>query len=103
MPTPASSGRSTACGPTSGPTTAAARALRETRDVGGTRDGAGLTVRGPAALDPVDDLHPLDADARIQRALDRVRPYLGSKAGGVEYLGVDDNGVVRLRLEGSCN
>ena len=33
------------------------------------------------------DLHPLDVDTRIQRALDRVRPYLGSHAGGVEYLG----------------
>jgi Fe-S cluster biogenesis protein NfuA/nitrite reductase/ring-hydroxylating ferredoxin subunit len=48
------------------------------------------------------DLHPLDVDARVQRALDRVRPYLGSHAGGVEYLGVVD-GVARLRLEGSCN
>jgi Fe-S cluster biogenesis protein NfuA/nitrite reductase/ring-hydroxylating ferredoxin subunit len=48
------------------------------------------------------DLHPLDVDARIQRALDRVRPYLGSHAGGVEYLGVFD-GVARLRLEGSCH
>jgi Fe-S cluster biogenesis protein NfuA len=48
------------------------------------------------------DLHPLDVDARIQRALDRVRPYLGSHAGGVEYLGVRD-GVARLRLEGSCH
>jgi Fe-S cluster biogenesis protein NfuA/nitrite reductase/ring-hydroxylating ferredoxin subunit len=47
-------------------------------------------------------LHPLDVDARIQRALDRVRPYLGSHAGGVEYLGVAD-GVARLRLEGSCH
>jgi Fe-S cluster biogenesis protein NfuA/nitrite reductase/ring-hydroxylating ferredoxin subunit len=48
------------------------------------------------------DLHPLDVDARIQRALDRVRPYLGSHAGGVQYLGVTD-GVARLRLEGSCH
>ena len=47
-------------------------------------------------------LHPLDVDARIQRALDQVRPYLGSHAGGVEYLGVTD-GVARLRLEGSCH
>ena len=51
----------------------------------------------------VHDLHPLDADTRIQRALDRVRPYLGSHSGGVDYLGVDgETGVVRLRLEGSC-
>lgn len=48
------------------------------------------------------DLHPLDLDTRIQRALDRVRPYLGSHAGGVEYLGVED-GIARLRLEGSCH
>jgi Fe-S cluster biogenesis protein NfuA len=47
-------------------------------------------------------LHPLDVDTRIQRALDQVRPYLGSHAGGVEYLGVTD-GVARLRLEGSCH
>src|SRR6202034_2917097 len=48
------------------------------------------------------DLHPLDVDARVQRALDRVRPYLGSHAGGVEYLGTAD-GVARLRLQGSCH
>jgi len=47
-------------------------------------------------------LHPLDVAVRIQRALDRVRPYLGSHAGGVEYLCVTD-GVARLKLEGSCN
>jgi Fe-S cluster biogenesis protein NfuA len=51
----------------------------------------------------VHDLHPLDTDTRIQRALDRVRPYLGSHAGGVEYLGVDEGGMVHLRLEGSCH
>jgi Fe-S cluster biogenesis protein NfuA len=49
------------------------------------------------------DLHPLDVDARIQKALDKVRPYLGSHAGGVEYLGVDEEGVAQLRLEGSCD
>ncbi len=48
------------------------------------------------------ELHPLDVDSRVQRALDRIRPYLGSHAGGVEYLGVTD-GVARLRLEGSCD
>jgi Fe-S cluster biogenesis protein NfuA len=47
-------------------------------------------------------LHPLDTDARIQRALDRVRPYLGSHAGGVSYVGVTD-GVALLRLEGNCD
>jgi Fe-S cluster biogenesis protein NfuA/nitrite reductase/ring-hydroxylating ferredoxin subunit len=49
------------------------------------------------------DLHPDDVQTRIQRALDRVRPYLGSHAGGIEFLGVDGAGVAHLRLEGSCN
>ena len=48
-------------------------------------------------------LHPVGVDERIERALDRVRPYLGSHAGGVAYLGVDDGGVAHLRLDGSCN
>ena len=51
----------------------------------------------------VHGLHPLDIDARVQQALDRVRPYLGSHAGGVEYLGVDEDGVAHLRLAGTCN
>jgi Fe-S cluster biogenesis protein NfuA len=55
-----------------------------------------------ASLLLLHDLHPLSVDERIQQALDRVRPYLGSHAGGVQYLGVKD-GVARLRLEGSCH
>jgi Fe-S cluster biogenesis protein NfuA/nitrite reductase/ring-hydroxylating ferredoxin subunit len=47
-------------------------------------------------------LHPLDLETRILRALDRVRPYLGSHGGDVTLLAVDE-GVVRLRLEGSCH
>jgi Fe-S cluster biogenesis protein NfuA len=49
------------------------------------------------------DLHPDDVDTRVQRALDQVRPYLGSHAGGVTLSQVDDAGVVHLRLEGSCD
>ena len=49
------------------------------------------------------DLHPDDVTVRVQHALDSVRPYLGSHAGGVTFTGVDDAGVVHLRLEGSCD
>jgi Fe-S cluster biogenesis protein NfuA/nitrite reductase/ring-hydroxylating ferredoxin subunit len=71
---------------------------------------AGAAVLDRLLADPLvesllllHDLHPLDVDARIQRALDQVRPYLGSHAGGVQYLGVTEDGVARLRLEGSCH
>lgn len=71
---------------------------------------AGATVRDRLLADPLvesllllHDLHPYDVDTRIQRALDRVRPYLGSHAGGVNCLGVSPDGVARLRLEGSCH
>ena len=47
-------------------------------------------------------LHPLDLEARVWQALEGVRPYLRSHGGNVELLGVND-GVVRLRLEGSCH
>jgi Fe-S cluster biogenesis protein NfuA len=76
--------------------------LREQGDAGGeilARLADDPQVEGLLLL---HDLHPLDTDARIQRALDRVRPYLGSHAGGVRYLGVTD-GVARLLLEGSCH
>jgi len=49
------------------------------------------------------DLHPATTYERVSAALERVRPYLGSHAGDVDLLGVDDDGVVRLRLAGSCN
>jgi Fe-S cluster biogenesis protein NfuA/nitrite reductase/ring-hydroxylating ferredoxin subunit len=47
------------------------------------------------------DLHPVPLEARVLGALDEVRPYLESHGGDVELLGVED-GVVRLRMEGSC-
>jgi Fe-S cluster biogenesis protein NfuA len=47
-------------------------------------------------------LHPVPLLERVQGALDGVRPYLDQHGGDVELLGVDD-GVVRLRLEGTCN
>jgi Fe-S cluster biogenesis protein NfuA len=49
------------------------------------------------------DLHPDDTTTRIQAALDRVRPFLGTHAGGIEFVGVDDDGVAHLRLQGSCD
>src|SRR5215813_5680265 len=55
-----------------------------------------------ASLLVLHGLHPLDVETRIMRALERVRPYLGSHGGDVKLLDVKE-GVVRLGLEGSCH
>jgi Fe-S cluster biogenesis protein NfuA/nitrite reductase/ring-hydroxylating ferredoxin subunit len=78
-------------------------ALHESGDVGAAVLEKLLADPLVESLLVLHDLHPLDIDTRIQRALDGVRPYLGSHAGGVEYLGVTDDGVAHLRLEGSCH
>jgi Fe-S cluster biogenesis protein NfuA len=56
-----------------------------------------------ASLLVLHGLHPKDTETRVVEALDEVRPYLGSHAGGVELVGIDPDGVVQLRLEGSCD
>jgi len=50
----------------------------------------------------IHGLHPVDLPGRVAGALDSVRPYLGSHGGDVELLGISEEGVVRLRLLGSC-
>jgi Fe-S cluster biogenesis protein NfuA/nitrite reductase/ring-hydroxylating ferredoxin subunit len=49
----------------------------------------------------IHDLYPVPIEERVTAALDSVRPYMESHGGNVELLGVED-GVARLRLEGSC-
>jgi Fe-S cluster biogenesis protein NfuA/nitrite reductase/ring-hydroxylating ferredoxin subunit len=48
------------------------------------------------------DLHPVPAETRVREALEGVRPYLESHGGDVELVAVED-GVARLRLQGSCS
>lgn len=56
-----------------------------------------------AGLLVVHDLHPLSTEERVRAALESVRPYLGSHAGDVELVGLEESGVVRLRLAGTCH
>jgi Fe-S cluster biogenesis protein NfuA/nitrite reductase/ring-hydroxylating ferredoxin subunit len=56
-----------------------------------------------AGLLLVHGLHPYDVTTRVAKALDDVRPYLGSHGGDVELVDVSEEGVVRLRLLGSCD
>jgi Fe-S cluster biogenesis protein NfuA len=71
-------------------------------------DEAGPKLLDKLVTDPlveslllVHDLHPLDTSTRVRRAVEDVLPQLGSHAGNVEYLGLDEAGVLRLRLEQS--
>jgi Fe-S cluster biogenesis protein NfuA len=74
-------------------------------------DGSGPRLMDKLVADPlveslllVHDLHPLDTSARVRRAVEEVLPQLGSHAGDVEYLGLDADGVLQLRLvQGGCS
>ena len=46
-------------------------------------------------------LHPDDLETRVLRGIEKVRPYLKSHGGDVELTSTLD-GIVRLRLHGSC-
>jgi Fe-S cluster biogenesis protein NfuA/nitrite reductase/ring-hydroxylating ferredoxin subunit len=54
-----------------------------------------------ASLMLIHGLYPVELEARVVEALDSVRPYMESHGGNVELLGLED-GVARIRLEGSC-
>jgi Fe-S cluster biogenesis protein NfuA/nitrite reductase/ring-hydroxylating ferredoxin subunit len=50
----------------------------------------------------IHGLHPESMETRVAEALDSVRPYLGSHGGDVELLDISPEGVVRLKLLGTC-
>jgi Fe-S cluster biogenesis protein NfuA/nitrite reductase/ring-hydroxylating ferredoxin subunit len=55
-----------------------------------------------SALLLIHDLHPVPLEERVAQALEQVRPYMESHGGDVELLAVED-GVARIRLQGSCS
>jgi Fe-S cluster biogenesis protein NfuA len=57
-----------------------------------------------AGLLALHGLHPEPLEERVQRALEKVRPQLGSHGGDVHLVSVDERtGDVRLRLDGTCD
>ena len=38
----------------------------------------------------------------VEQVLEQVRPSLAAHGGSVELVGVEDDGVVRVRLQGAC-
>ena len=55
-----------------------------------------------ASLLLIHDLYPVSLEERVLEALASVQPYMESHGGGVELLSLQD-GVARLRLQGSCD
>jgi Fe-S cluster biogenesis protein NfuA len=57
-----------------------------------------------AGLLALHGLHPEPLAERVERALEKVRPHLGSHGGDVHLVSVDElTGSVRLRLDGTCD
>jgi Fe-S cluster biogenesis protein NfuA/nitrite reductase/ring-hydroxylating ferredoxin subunit len=54
------------------------------------------------ALLAMYDLAPVDDGVLAEEALDSIRPYVESHGGQVDLVGVED-GVVTVRMSGSCN
>jgi Fe-S cluster biogenesis protein NfuA len=41
-------------------------------------------------------------DDKVKKAIDEVRPQLQADGGDIEYMGFDD-GIVKVKLKGSCS
>lgn len=41
-------------------------------------------------------------EEKVREALDKVRPFLQADGGDVEFVGVDEDGTVRVKLTGAC-
>jgi Fe-S cluster biogenesis protein NfuA len=67
---------------------------------------AGQRLMAKLAADPLvesllllHDLHPLPVADRVRRAIEAVMPQLGAHAGQAEFAGLDEAGVILIRLE----
>ena len=74
-----------------------------------THGEAGEQIAAGLAEDPdvgslllIHDLHPIPLETRVTEALEKVRPYMESHGGNVELLSLEE-GVARIRLQGSCS
>lgn len=45
----------------------------------------------------------LPLEARVEKALELVRPYLQADGGDVEFVGLSDDNVVTVKLTGACH
>lgn len=41
-------------------------------------------------------------EQKVREALEEIRPFLQADGGDVEFVGVDEDGTVRVKLTGAC-
>ena len=61
------------------------------------RDPDNASPGGPESQDSLENL-----TARVAEVLEMIRPAIKEDGGDVEFLGVDENGVVSIRFLGAC-
>lgn len=44
----------------------------------------------------------MSLETRIMKSLDRIRPYIQRDGGNIEFISVDDEGVVTVQFFGAC-
>ena len=44
----------------------------------------------------------MELKEKVEKALDKIRPWLKADGGDVELVSVSDNGVVKVKLTGAC-
>jgi nitrite reductase/ring-hydroxylating ferredoxin subunit len=83
------------------------RALGRVVDIA-SGDGSADELRAKLIADPLltsllvlHGIHPVDTRSRIERVLDRARKSLGPQTIAAAFVSLDDDGGLRLRLEGS--
>jgi Fe-S cluster biogenesis protein NfuA len=52
---------------------------------------------------PINDMTETSIKDRVLKALERVRPYLQSDGGDIEFIDVSDDMTVKVKLTGACN
>ena len=49
-----------------------------------------------------ESAHAPEIDSRVEKIIEMIRPAIQADGGDVEYVGIDPDGTVRIRLHGAC-
>jgi Fe-S cluster biogenesis protein NfuA len=44
-----------------------------------------------------------DMEAKVRKAINKIRPMLQADGGDVELVNIDEKGIVKVRLQGACS